>query len=242
MIDEPDTKHNTANIKKYLEDNKKYIDTLCINNSQNITNPGQINTTGKTCNSGDAVFTDGRIDKILKNSKIKDVVRVFKAKNRLINNTSDNSRYQRVYYSISPYDYLYYPYYIRVRPQDKYQRGGTYKLIKSDRNNGTILGSLYNKSTKETIPIKYIDFDNFKEQYNDYYSPTKKIDAFNDLHVSTHGRHEEMDKAYKLLKVIENVKNINEGLNYIEHVLDYLEYYMFPLKTVETIKEIRRGG
>jgi hypothetical protein len=82
MIDEPDTKHDTVNIKKYLEDNKKYIDTLCINNLKKILNPGQINIAGNTCNVGDEVFTDNRIDKILKNSKIKDVVRIFKAKNK----------------------------------------------------------------------------------------------------------------------------------------------------------------
>lgn len=121
--------------------------------------------------------------------------------------------------------------------------------------------------SKMDSPLKYVDFRMFKKQYEDYYigkdgklygsmkvqvcktePGSKKLkctessrnlnDSDSDPNINTHGYNEELEKANKMLEMIDKHKDINTALDNMDNLLDYLEYYVVPLKTVIRAKEV----
>lgn len=117
-------------------------------------------------------------------------------------------------------------------------------------------------------PIKYIDFTDFENGYDDYHMMNnvgkinvkmckliddkfvcsqkelnipvqkKNEDSSEEFNVKTKGYHDEFEKAYKILKLLENSKDPDEAFNYIKLLLKYIIYYTLPLKTIDKSKKV----
>jgi len=134
------------------------------------------------------------------------------------------------------------------------------KELLRNRDSHNKLG-VYVDKNQRVRPIKYLDFDDFENDYDDYHLnnnigkvnvkvckinfKSNKIDCntYNDsdseeYNVNTHGLNKEYENAFKILKIFRNSESVDEVVDNLEYLLYYLKYYVLPIKTFEKAKKI----
>lgn len=197
---------------------------------------------GKNCDVGTVLFTDERIGKIIQAINNDNLYRrMCKFKYSVLNDNVNAEILRKVLYATRyvPIQNFIFP---KSYPMVRYGfSGGDYNSFNTKGLYGLgcrIVSGKYQSN-------KFIDFDEFIKQYENYYTPhnqhfNETLNQSEDANIINRGKNMDLDIAYKMIKRLDKIQNMEEILDDLDLLLNYIKYFVLPLKTFEKSELINK--
>jgi hypothetical protein len=196
---------------------------------------------GQPCDNGTILFTDERIGKIIEQINNDNLYRrMCKFKYSVLNDKVNANILRKVLYAT------------RYVPFQNFMFPSTYPIV----NYGFFGGNSNNINPKGLYGLgcrivngeyqsnKFVDFDEFVKQYENYHTPHNNYSDNStyseDANIENSGKNIDIDIAYKMIKRLDKIKKIEDALDDLEILLNYIKYFVLPLKTLEKSELIHK--
>lgn len=264
MCDKDKSDNSYTNNEIIAEIKKKYstFETFCVENKT-------------PCPAGSEVFSDKRLKEIIDKIQNDNLYRRMCKFKKSVILGNINVPVANVIYSAKSIplqlSWMYgYPFwYNAVKksldfPEKVIAGGGP-----NDSENPYQLGRKTNL-LNQSVPNKYVDFEEFEHQYEDYHKLNNLIggnghtinvkmckmdsnhkmkctsntfhleDKSEEYNIETKGHNRELEQAYNALQRFKKIQSLEHALDEIDILLSLIKYYTLPLKSIECAEKINR--